>query len=184
MTAGLRYGFAKANVISDRANSAAFYAWNADAGKIYASADGGATFAPQGTFSPSRSKLFAAPGQAGDLWLTSFKDGLFHSIDAGRTFTRAGGVLEGYALGFGKAAPGQTRPALYLTGKIGMVKGVFRSDDSGANWTRINNDAHQYGWIGQVVIGDPRLYGRVYLGTNGRGILYAGPANGKQAAGK
>ena len=174
----------KASVISDRVNPAAFYAWDADAGKIYASADGGATFAAQGTFAASRSKLFAAPGREGDLWLTSFQNGLFHSTDAGKTFTRASGVLEGYALGFGKAAPGQLYPALYITGKIGEVKGVFRSDDSGANWTRINDDAHQYGWIGQVVTGDPRLYGRVYLGTNGRGILYADPANGRQAAGK
>ena len=172
----------KANVISDRVNPAAFYAWDADTGKIYASADGGATFAAQGTFPASRSKLFAAPGKEGDLWLTSFADGLSHSIDGGKTFTRVNSVLEGYALGFGKAAPGQTYPALYITGKIGAVKGVFRSDNMGLDWTRINDDAHQFGWIGQIVIGDPRIYGRVYLGTNGRGILYADPASGRQAS--
>jgi len=45
----------------------------------------------------------------------------------------------------------------------------------GGSRTRINDDQHQYAWIGQAVSGDPRVYGRVYLATNGRGILYADP---------
>lgn len=63
-----------------------------------------------------------------------------------------------------------------MTGSVGGVSGVFRSDDEGATWVRINDDRHQYGSINQTITGDPRIYGRVYLGTNGRGILYADPA--------
>jgi xyloglucan-specific exo-beta-1,4-glucanase len=58
------------------------------------------------------------------------------------------------------------------------VQGVFRSADEGASWIRINDDQHQYGWIGQTVAGDPRVFGRVYLGTNGRGILRGDPVRG------
>ena len=41
---------------------------------------------------------------------------------------------------------------------------------------RINHDRHQWGWIGQAVIGDPRVHGRVYVATNGRGVQYGEPA--------
>ena len=39
-----------------------------------------------------------------------------------------------------------------------------------ATWVRINDDLTQFGWI-NLVIGDPNVYGRVYLATGGRGIV-------------
>ena len=83
-------------------------------------------------------------------------------------------MTEAYGLGFGKAADGKKYPALYLIGKIGDVVGFFRSDDAGATWVRINDDQHQYGFC-TVITGDPRVYGRVYMGTGGRGIIYGEP---------
>jgi cellulase/cellobiase CelA1 len=59
---------------------------------------------------------------------------------------------------------------------------VFRSDDGGASWVRINDDAHQYGNIGAAITGDPRVYGRVYLATNGRGVLYADRVGGSTSS--
>src|SRR5207253_2784307 len=121
------------------------------------------------------------PGAEGDLWLALGQNGLTHSRDSGARFTRIAGVQEAWAMGFGKNAPGQHYPALYMAGKVSGIQGVYRSDDAGATWIRINDDRHQYGWIGQVVLGDPRVYGRVYIGTNGRGILYGEPT---QTAGR
>jgi len=75
-------------------------------------------------------------------------------------------------------APGRKYPAIYLIGTLqANEQAVFRSIDRGASWTRINDDQHQYG-TQVVVTGDPRVYGRVYLGTNGRGILYGDPLPG------
>ncbi len=125
-----------------------------------------------------RAKLAATPGQAGDLWIAAGDHGLFHCPRAdasGARFVAVASVPDAEAFGFGKAAPGQSYSAVYLVGTVGGVHGVFRSDDAGAHWTRINDDAHQYDWIGRAVTGDPRVYGRVYLATNGRGILAADP---------
>ena len=163
--------------VADRSNPRRFYALDKNAGKMYVSTDGGVRFAATDASIPTGGKLRAIPGREGDLWLAAGDHGLLHSTDGGISFSPVTSVTQDYALGSGKAAPGKDYPALYLTGTVGGIKGVFRSDDVGASWIRINDDQHQYGWIGQVVIGDPRLYGRVYLGTNGRGILYADPAS-------
>ncbi len=166
-------------VIVDRVDAGTFYAFARDEGKLFISADGGASFSIRAHDLPKgdeHSQLHAAPDAKGDLWLCAGKGGLLHSTDGGATFTKLPGISDAFTIGFGKAAPGANDPALYLVATIDRITGVFRSDDAGRTWTRINDDQHQYGWIGQTIAGDPRVYGRVYLGTNGRGILYADPA--------
>ena len=54
---------------------------------------------------------------------------------------------------------------------VGGLKEIYRSDDGAATWTQINDASHQYS-TSNVIIGDPRIYGRVYIGNNGRGIIY------------
>jgi xyloglucan-specific exo-beta-1,4-glucanase len=39
-------------------------------------------------------------------------------------------------------------------------------------WLRLNDDQHEYGRRYRVIAGDPRIFGRVYVGTDGRGIVY------------
>lgn len=167
------------SVISDRINPNKFYAFDSYTGDLYISTDGGINFSGKGTDILSkpneRGRLYTVPTQENDLWLTMGKGGMYHSTNPDAYFTKLDNVQEAYALGFGKSAPNQNYPAIYMTGKIGNGKGAFRSDDGGNNWVRINDDQHQYGWTGQIIIGDPRIYGRVYIGTNGRGILYADP---------
>jgi hypothetical protein len=51
---------------------------------------------------------------------------------------------------------------------------VFRSIDQGGSWARVSDDDHEYGTV-NVVEGDPRVFGRVYLGPNGRGIVVGEP---------
>ena len=50
---------------------------------------------------------------------------------------------------------------------------MFRSTDKGVSWRRINDDAHQYGNMGQgnFVIGDLNVFGRAYMSTEGRGLV-------------
>lgn len=165
---------AGAMVASDRVNSDKFYGFYS--GKFYVSTDKGATFTAKVTTGlPDSAMIKAMPGVEGDVWLAgdSGKSGLFHTTNSGESFIKITGVEEASTIGFGKAAPGQTYMALYTSAFIDGIRGIFRSDDKGANWIRINDDDHQYGKTNACITGDPRVYGRVYLATNGRGILYA-----------
>jgi len=115
--------------------------------------------------------VVAAGTNATYNWLPFPSEGLYHSTDSGASFIKIGSVSSAPLVGFGMAAPGAKYPAVYIVGTVGGVYGFFRSIDEGNSWTRINDDAHQYGYI-FAISGDPRIYGRVYLGTGGRGILY------------
>jgi photosystem II stability/assembly factor-like uncharacterized protein len=174
-------------ITADKVNAHKFYAIDLSAGKLYSSDDNGSSFqsavlqlpggllqtnTARGDARGGQNRLYATPGQESDLWIAAF-DGIYHGNAAG-VFNKVADVQEAHGLGFGKAAPGNTRPTLYLAGVISGTNGVFRSDDFGKNWLLINDASHQWGLILQV-IGDPKKYGRVYVGTHGRGIFYGDP---------
>jgi hypothetical protein len=158
-------------VAADRVNPLKFYASGRNASGqslMYVSTDGGATFVPAAVSLSGRPRPVF--GIEGDVWVPT-GSGLFHSQDSAATFVPVPQVNGTGAVGFGMPAPGQTYPAVYLAGSVAGVWGTYRSDDIGATWQRIDDPQHQFGWI-NCLTGDPRLYGRVYLGTGGRGILY------------
>ncbi|MFZ6029201.1 MAG: cellulose binding domain-containing protein [Chloroflexota bacterium] len=174
-------------VASDRVNPSKFYAFSD--GSFYVSSNKGASFTATVTGLTSSGKMKAVPGREGDIWLAISTTengapvaaaGLYHSTDSGASFTRVlpANITFAEAVGFGMAAPGQSYMAIYIFGTVDGVKGVYRSDDAGASWVMINDAQHQFGWVGKTITGDPRIYGRVYLASNGFGILYgdiAGP---------
>jgi hypothetical protein len=161
---------------ADRVNSDKFYIYDRQSGTVYRSLDGGVTFTPGATNLPTTGDyLESVHGLEGNLWLPAWTNGLYRSTDSGFSFVPVTSVQEAYKIGFGQAAPNQSHPAIYIWGKVNNTVGFFRSDNGGNHWTRINDDRHQYGYINHMV-GDPRVYGRVYLATSGRGIIYGQPA--------
>ncbi|MER6673666.1 1,4-beta-glucanase [Streptomyces sp. NPDC000983] len=167
-----------ATPLADPADPALFYAYDTDTGTLLASTDGGRSFTPRATQLPSgdsQFKVAVAPGRSGDLWLSAKWNGLYRSTDGGAAFTRVDSCWASYTLGFGRAADGTGYPALYQVGSTEAITAVYRSDDEAASWVRINDDRHQWGWTGETITGDPRVYGRVYLATNGRGVQYGEP---------
>jgi xyloglucan-specific exo-beta-1,4-glucanase len=159
-------------VASDRVNPKKFYGLGQN--KFWVSTDGGATFtASAATGLPASGNVKAVAGHEGDIWVAGgASNGLWHSTDSGATFTKLSSLTGADVVGFGMAAPGQSYPAIYISGIVSSVHGIFRSDDGGATWIRINDDQHQYGSTNSTITGDPRIYGRVYFGTNGQGIVY------------
>jgi BNR/Asp-box repeat. len=176
-------------VVADRVDPSLLYAFDPHTGSVMVSTDGGLQFSPRATGLARGQKspggfggggaadvaLHPSPDERGIVWLASRARGLSVSNDAGKTFRAIPNISAAYSLGFGKAAPGRDESALYLFGKIDGTTGLFRSNDTGATWMRINDDQHQFGWVNHVT-GDPRAYGRVYFATGGRGIFYGEPA--------
>ena len=185
---GLTTGF---QVVADTVNPTRFYAYDSRLGKLMVSTNGAIDFSASAAIFPvvesfgagfggdggAGATLYAAPDHEGDLWIAFRTAGLYHSTDGGVSFAKVEGIQAADSLGFGKAAPGRNYPALFLSGKVGQVQALFRSDGAGRTWVRINDDQHQFGWVNHVT-GDPRIYGRVYFGTGGRGIIYGDPAPG------
>jgi xyloglucan-specific exo-beta-1,4-glucanase len=164
--------------VADRSAAHTFYAIDTAANAILTSTDGGATFTILSKLpAPGIQRLFTVPGETGSIWLSAGELGLYVSSDGGQTYAQVNKVTDADQLGFGKPAPGATYPAVFLAGRVGDIYGLFRSDDSGADWVRINDDQHQFGYNGEVICGDPRVYGRVYVATNGRGIILGEPAD-------
>jgi len=173
------------NPIADRSNPAKFYALDWAGHRMYLSTDGGATFTNsyEATGLPATgdgggrrgSRLVALGGREGDLWMVG--QALCHSSDGGRTFKEIPNHPPIGPFSFGKAAPGKDYPAIFLASGGSAAAGLYRSDDEGVTWVRINDAEHQWGNRFECIAGDPRIYGRVYVGTNGRGILYGDIAN-------
>jgi photosystem II stability/assembly factor-like uncharacterized protein len=171
VTAGDQPDFVPA---SDRVNPMRFYLYDAARGAVLASTDGGETFRTLARDLPGAGPFKAVPGVEGEVWLPT-RQGLMRSTDGGTGFRRVAGVDDAGLVGFGKAAPGQSHPAVFIWGKVEGVEGVFRSDDVGRTWLKLNDARHGFAEL-RALTGDPNRFGRVYLGVHGRGIVYGDPA--------
>ena len=128
--------------------------------------------------------LAVNPNAEGDVWLAD-GDNVYHSTDSGVSWTKLttmssvpaiynryeGPTFHGaQRIALGKPMPGSSySAAVYLVGTVDGVAGIFRSDNAGSTWVRINDDANQWGGIGSLAA-DNNVAGRVYLA--GRGVLY------------
>ena len=168
---------AGANICSDRVNPKVFYAYAANT--FYMSDDGGQSFkSVKSDIEPSSAKIKAVPGKEGHVWIPGSSEGLFYTTDGGQTIKKANGITRCDIIGFGKAKSGEDYLAVYICGETDGLYAVYRSDDMAQNWVRVNDDQHQYGSINYAITGDLRVYGRVFVATNGRGIVYGEPSSG------
>lgn len=162
--------------VSDPVTNNKFYVYNSGTGDLMASTNGGSSFIKVGNAGSGGSKIIrSVPGKAGHLWIAKNNGGLIRTTDGGVSYTTpSASVTVASAVGIGKAAPNATYPTVYIWGTVSGVTGVFRSIDQGLTWERVNDDLHQYGGTGNgnFVIGDMNVYGRVYMSTVGRGIVY------------
>ncbi|HEX8323521.1 MAG TPA: sialidase family protein, partial [Tepidisphaeraceae bacterium] len=148
--------------------------------RVARSTDGGKTWAtasdnvlPQGV-----EFVRSVPGKTGHLIASAGERGVFRSTDGGKTWTRLAPdkVTAANHVGVGAAGPGRSYPSIFVSGSANGTTGYFRSDDEGKTWTTISDAQHQFGYP-IVIQGDARVHGRLYVGTNGRGILVGDRVN-------
>ncbi len=153
-----------------------------DAGESWQRVFGG-EIAPQSNYA---AKLRAVPGKEGHLFFTSghgtaSDTRLRRSIDGGASWTAIGDVDRVDDVAFGKAAPRTDYPAIYISGRVRGVYGIWRSLDNAASWQRLVD--FPVGTLDQVTVmaADPDVFGRVYLGYKGSGWIWGEPAPCKPA---
>ena len=183
-----------AKVFADRQNPLVMYAFDTTR-IIYISKDGGYNFyrcnvpeyVPEYPLSlidtPDKSSICPERGKKGIFYIALGVDGIWKMMynntiseltftqitDKGQTF---------YRIGLGIGPDGDYlngRKTIYAAASIDGVYGFFRSDNDGADWVRVNDDEHMYGQI-DCICGDSRVYGRFYIATGSRGLLFGEPS--------
>ncbi len=172
-----------ARITADKVDPSRAWAIDHDANQLLRSIDGGLHFAAvpaRGACSDmraarphnreSQAALVASPFAAGDLFLHC-AGALYRSTDGGDRFSRISSDhdIALFGLGMGTSV---NQPAVYTVAARSGATAIWRSLDGGRNWRRINDNAHRWGNRFRVISGDPRVFGRVYLGTDGRGVIY------------
>jgi len=162
---------AQAQVVSDRRQSGVYYGYAGTS--LYLSVDAGAMWTVIQSSLPANGQLYTLPDAQGSVWLAA-STGLYSNQGTATapSLGAIAGVQSADYLGFGKAAVGSAAGlTLYLEGTVSGTQGIYRSTDGGGIWVEINDAAHQFGnptWI----TGDMRTFGTVYVGTQGRGIVW------------
>ncbi len=152
---------------------------------VYRSVDGGSSFqsvlykdentgAPQVTFDPANSQIvYATLWSARQApWEAGFNgpgSGLFKSTDGGTTWTPLTQGLPTFEQGLGRIgfgiAPGDPKRMYALVEASPAYGGLYRSDDAGATWAKVNNENRIYGRGGDFacVQVDPKDPDKIYV---------------------
>lgn len=155
------------------------YIYGCSAKNFYVSADGGKTFTASPISNDGCSRICTVPGSEGIVYAPYGGGGLGVSTDYGKTFRQVPCITTCRAIGTGIGKTAADPMILYIWGKAnGGAMGLYRSDDQGESWARINDERHEFGGIGngQFVCGDNNIYGRVYISTPGLGLIYGDAA--------
>lgn len=185
-------------VFADRVNSELFYGFSTDS-KIYISTDGGVNYIereiilnhPELTLpkmdmslidSQNHIEIRGEAGKEGVFWLAMNVGGLWkmtYQVEEDTlTFNRITNEFDvAYCVGLGvkeNADYMKDGKVLYIAGILDGTYGFYCSVDEGEHFVRINNDRQMYGEI-KSIDGDSRVFGRVYIATGSRGLLYGEP---------
>ncbi|MEM9507396.1 MAG: hypothetical protein AAGA16_06865, partial [Cyanobacteria bacterium P01_E01_bin.35] len=143
-------------------------------GRVYGSQDGGLTFETITSDLPvaSRFVLVTVPKVAGEIWLSLDQEGLFHSLDGGRSFAKVNSITKAHLVTVGAPREGKINQSIYVYGQDQAGhSGLFSSVDGGQSWSQINSLAAMPRAI-KILVASQQQPGLIFAGTDGRGIYY------------
>ncbi len=184
----------KLKVFSDRVDSSLFYGFG-EASQLYVSRDGGLCFYQYRPDSPfpemefglidtaNKTEVRGDAGKSGVFYVAMGENGLWkyrYDQEKDAVFVKQlsakGDAV--YRMGLGLHHEGSDymtdEKAIYFCGVIGGKYGFYRSFDELKTVERINTDRQMYGEINSID-GDCRTFGRFFLATGSRGLLYGKP---------
>lgn len=181
-------------VFSDRLDSTLFYGFGEES-EFYISKDGGKTFhqrvlrnpLPKMTFAlidcANKTEVRGECGKQGVFYIAMKENGLWKlhydkatdEVEVKR-LGKEGDIF--YRMGLGVKRPGgdyyKEDKAIYVAATIDGTYGFYRSVDEGESFVRLNTDKQMYGEINSMEA-DSKTYGRFYIATGSRGVLYGEP---------
>lgn len=185
----------KMKVFSDRVDSELFYGFG-EHSAMYVSRDGGASFCqktidqafPDIEFgiidTRNRTEVRGEAGKSGVFYLAVSEGGLWKYIYHKETdhislLKLSHGNDTVYRVGLGilseESDYRKDNKALYFCGDMDGEYGFYRSFDELQSVERINTDAQMFGEINSID-GDCRTFGRFFIATGSRGVLYGIPS--------
>ena len=162
------------------------------ASEIYVSRDGGKNFyqkQPEETFpicdfgyidTANKTEVRGEGGKSGVFYMALGDAGLYKfCYDTGTDEIHVKRLTDAkdacYRMGLGVIGEGREylteEKAIYFCGRLDGEYGFYRTLDEGKSYERLNRDDQMYGEINSID-GDKRKFGRFFLATGSRGVLY------------
>eukprot|EP01113_Clastostelium_recurvatum_P041116 TRINITY_DN6485_c0_g1_i2.p1 TRINITY_DN6485_c0_g1~~TRINITY_DN6485_c0_g1_i2.p1 ORF type:complete len:733 (-),score=92.34 TRINITY_DN6485_c0_g1_i2:80-2278(-) len=167
---------------ADRIMGSSFYVLDGDV--LKGSNNTGKSFEPLVTLpkkvTPSwKITVQVNPLKAGDVWISLDEGGLFHWTSSSPTsLQHISDVTTSNAIAFGKASPSSPSiPTLFLQGSVNSYNGIFYSLDLAQSWVQFQDGTGVLWAKGSVLAADFNVWGRVYVGTSGRGVMVGEPSS-------
>lgn len=178
-------------VFSDRTGNDLFYGFGG-ASEIYVSRDGGKNFyqkQPEETFpicdfgyidTANKTEVRGEGGKRGVFYMALGDAGLYKfCYDTGTDEIHVKRLTDAkdacYRMGLGVIGEGKEylteEKAIYFCGRLDGEYGFYRTLDEGKSYERLNRENQMYGEINSID-GDKRKFGRFFLATGSRGVLY------------
>ena len=166
------------NLYADPVNNSVFYGMSGSTFYIFIYDSTTDTFTKKSkAVSGVVGRMCVVDGRQGEVWLARGNNGVTHlsNCDTGTPTLKNIAMSSCTCIGAGRGKTADDYPSLYIWGRktASQSIGLYRSDDQGTSWIRINDDLHQFGGPGnaQIVCGDMNQYGRVYMSTVGLGVI-------------